>query len=159
MLKANNSLSPSSITWTKYAKPPHFQPASQRATHIIISFSNKEVTNKTICNGLYIEGKHATNQKTITTPRRCLKCQHFGHYASECKAMTDTCALCTLNHHTNLCPTPDSPPKCANCMGESATKHGSADKDCPFLLSETHKLHQRNPKNKYKFFPMDDPST
>ena len=95
----------------------------------------------------------------MVTPRRCLKCQHFGHYASECKATTDTCALCTLNHCTNLCPTPDSPPKCANCTGVSAVRHGSADKDCPSFLSETCKLHRCNPKSKYKFFPTSDPST
>ena len=95
----------------------------------------------------------------VATPRRCLKCQHFGHYTYDCKATADTCVLCTLNHHTNLCPTPNSPPKCTNCTGESATGHESADKDCPSLLSETQKLHQRNPKNKYEFFLTNDPNT
>ena len=92
------------------------------------------------------------------TPRRCLKCQRFGHYASECKAMADMCALCTLNHRTNLCPTPDNPPKCANCTGDLATRHGTADKECPSLLSETHKLHHCHPKSKYKYFPTDNPN-
>ena len=69
------------------------------------------------------------------------------------------CALCTLNHRTNLCPTPDNPPKCANCTGDLATRHGTADKECPSLLSETHKLHRCHPEIKYKYFPMDDPNT
>ena len=159
MLEANNSLTTSSITWTKYVKPPHLCSPNQRNAHVIIGLSNKEDANKIIQHGLYIEGKHTTIHKMVATPKRCLKWQYFRHYTSDCKATADTCALCTLNHCTNLCPTPDSPPKCANCTGESATRHRLADKDCPSLLSETHKLHQCNPKNKYKFFPTNDPNT
>ena len=141
MLEANNSLTPDSITWMKYIKPLHPQTMKQQSAHVIIGLSNREDANKIILHGLYIEDKHTNFCKMTVTPRRCLKCQHFGHYASECKATTDMCVLCTLNHCTNLCPTPDSPPKCANCTGISAVGHGSADKDCPSFLSETHKLH------------------
>ena len=111
MLEANNFLASNSVVWTKYVKPPHLHSATQRNTHIIIGLSNKNNANKIIQRGLYIEGKHVVVWKNIITPRRCLKCQHFGHYASECKATTDTCVLCTLDCCTNLCPTPDTPPQ------------------------------------------------
>ena len=59
LLEVSNSLTSSSITWSKYVKPPHLRSANQRTAHIIIGFSSEEDANKTIQHGLYVEGKHA----------------------------------------------------------------------------------------------------
>ena len=63
------------------------------------------------------------------------------------------------NHRTSTCPTENQPLKCTNCRSKKALGHGAADRDCPVFIAKTHKLHQRNPENKYKIFPTDDSDT
>ena len=97
--------------------------------------------------------------KTTASPKRCLKCQQFGHYISDCKASNDRCTCCSSDHHTNLCPSTDDSLKCTNCTGQQANGHGVADRDYPSFITETKKLHQCNPEYKYKFFPTNEPAT
>ena len=102
-LETTNNLEPGSITWSKYIKPPNLRPANQKVAHIIIGLVSKNApTNKIIQNGLYIKGKHITVWKSLANPRHCLKCQRFGHFATDCKAIGDTCARCALNHRKML---------------------------------------------------------
>ena len=159
ILEANNSLNPGAVIWSKYIKPPQLQSPNQRSAHVLIGLSTKEDINKIIQDGLYIEGKHIPIQKTTADPKRCLKCQCYGHYASNCNATIDTCAYCAGNHCTNICPSSDNPPKCANCKGQQANGHTAADWDCPVFITERHRLHQCSLEHKYKFFPTNDPST
>ena len=156
-IEDNNKLSSGSVTWSKYIKPPHLWSTNQTAAHIIIGLSSKEATNRLIQHGLYVEGKHVMIQKTLPDLRRCLKCQHFGHFASECKAMSDTCTCCALNHKTDQCPPTTLALKCANCLTDKAAGHGVANRDCPTFIAETLNLCKCNLENKYKFFPTDDP--
>ena len=158
-LETTNNLEPGSITWSRYIKPPNLCPAGQKVAHVIIGLTSKNATNKVIQYGLYIEGKHVKIQKTLADPRRCLKCQRFGHFAADCKAMGDTCAHCTLNHRTNTCSVTNLTTKHTNCPNETAIGHGAADRDCLIFIAETRKLLQRNPENKYKYYPIDDPTT
>lgn len=151
---------PGAILWTKYVKPLNLCSAPQTVAHVIIGTNSKSDANKLIKNRIYTEGKHVLMRKTLADPKRCLKCQCHSHYTTECKASTDTCTRCAQNHGTSICPTESQPLlKCTNCKGEKALGYGTADRDCPIFIAKMRKLHQRNPENKYKFFPTDDPNT
>ena len=59
-LEATNSLKPSSITWSRYIKPPNLHSANQKVAHVILGLTSKNAANKVIQHRLYIEGKHVT---------------------------------------------------------------------------------------------------
>ena len=59
-LEATNSLKPSSITWSRYMKPPNLHSANQKVAHVILGLTSKNAANKVIQHSLYIEGKHVT---------------------------------------------------------------------------------------------------
>ena len=158
-LETANNLEPSSITWSRYIKLPNLCPASQKVAHIVIGLTSKNVANKVIQHGLYIEGKHVTIQKTLADPKCCLKCQRLSHFAADFKATGDTCAHCTLDHRTNTCSVTNLTLKCTNCPNETAIGHGAADRDCLIFIAETCKLLQCNPENKYKYYPTENPTT
>ena len=90
-LEEDNMLAEQMIAFSKYIKPPHLQAENQRVTHITFGFNHCEGTNHAIQNGMFIRGKHVNICKMLTEPRRCLKCQKYGHYAVACKEKEDTC--------------------------------------------------------------------
>ena len=53
-------------------------------------------------------------EKYIPLPRRCFKCQQFGHGARTCRTTEDICPLCSGTHKQDDCPNKESP-KCPNC--------------------------------------------
>lgn len=60
----------------------------------------------------------------IPLPRRCFKCQRFGHGATTCRSTISVCAYCSHEPaHEHPCP---QPPRCANCDND----HPSFSKDC-----------------------------
>ena len=72
----------------------------------------------------------------IPAPRRCFKCQRFGHGARTCRATEDVCPMCSGTDHTrNECPNKDSK-KCPNCDGA----HSAASKECPAFITEQEAL-------------------
>src|SRR5215469_976864 len=64
----------------------------------------------------------------IPPPRRCFKCQKYGHFQSTCK-QKETCAKCGKDKHEGGC---SGPKKCVNCEGD----HAAYDKECPRLKKE-----------------------
>jgi hypothetical protein len=159
-LEEDNMLAEQSITFSKYIKPPHLRTENQRVTHITISFNHREDTNFAIRNGMFIEGKHVNAQKMLTEPRRCLKCQKYGHYVVNCKEKEDTCARCTEHHHTSACTITDTTKfTCSNCTGETAKGHSTADRECPKFKAEKEKHQSRTPENKYKYYPTSNPDS
>lgn len=58
--------------------------------HTIVSLTSTEAANKVISKGLYINMEHLKPHKDKREPIRCLKCQHWGHIARDCKGSTDT---------------------------------------------------------------------
>ena len=53
----------------------------------------------------------------IPLPRRCFKCQQFGHGARTCRATENVCPLCSgTGHKQDDCPNKESV-KCPNCDG------------------------------------------
>ena len=71
----------------------------------------------------------------IPLPRRCYKCQQFGHGARTCRATEDVCPLCSGTHKQDDCPNKESP-KCPNCDGA----HPATSRECPAFLTEKRAL-------------------
>lgn len=65
----------------------------------------------------------------IPKPRRCFKCQRFGHGKTNCRSEADICATCALPTHEGEC---TSPEKCKNCNGN----HPSYSRKCPIYEKE-----------------------
>src|SRR5215469_5176702 len=64
----------------------------------------------------------------IRPPRRCFKCQKYGHFQSTCK-QKETCAKCGKDKHEGDC---SDPTKCVNCKGD----HAAYDKKCRRFVKE-----------------------
>jgi hypothetical protein len=159
-IETDSALAENTIAYSKYIKPAHLRTNNQKVAHIVFGFSDRNNTNKAIEYGMYVEGKEVKVRKRLAEPKRCLKCQHFGHFVPDCKAETDTCARCNGQHRTTLCIITDTEDfECANCTGDKAKGHGAADRNCPNFNKEKAKLQERMPENKYKFFPSSSPRT
>jgi len=65
----------------------------------------------------------------IPRPRRCYKCQGFGHGANTCRQLAGRCSNCSLEMHELPC-TRDA--KCANCGGN----HPATSTTCPVYCTE-----------------------
>lgn len=158
IVEADHGIMEGGIAFSKYIKPPHLCTPNQKVTHVTLGFVYRDDANGAIRNGLIIEGKHVTIRKTLTEPRRCLKCQGYGHYAPDCKAEKDTCTRCAAHHRTAQCDHKDaSSLACANCKGQEAKGHGSADRNCLSFKAERENIARRTPENKYKYYPTNDP--
>ena len=156
----DSGIASNAITYSKYIKPARLRSETQRTAHIIIGFNNRQAANHTIEHGLFIEGKRVTARKLLPELKRCLKCQGFGHFATDCKASTDICARCKGPHRTSTCTITDTTTfTCANCPKGEGKGHGSADRRCSTFIKETDKLHSRIPETKYRFFPTNEPHT
>ncbi|XP_064465074.1 uncharacterized protein LOC135376493 [Ornithodoros turicata] len=65
----------------------------------------------------------------VPNPRRCFKCQRFGHGSQVCRGQ-ETCPKCSGNGHTpELC---ENPVRCANCKGD----HPVYSRSCPRWKAE-----------------------
>ena len=71
----------------------------------------------------------------IPRPRRCFKCQEFGHGIKTCRSSVDICAQCANRDDSNnpTHPRPCTAPSlCSNCNGD----HPSSSQDCPRYQTE-----------------------
>ena len=140
-VEEDTGLCSGAIAHSKYIKPPHLCASSQKVAHVIFSFNSHWGANNMIEAGMFIEGKHSNVRKMLTEPRRCLKCQRFGHYVPDCKATTDTCARCGEQHKTSQCNITETASfKCANCKDPRSKGHGAADRNCPTFNTEKDKI-------------------
>jgi gas vesicle protein len=153
-VEEDSALGTNVIGHSKYIKPTHLRASNQRVAHVVFGFNERNGANMAIETGMFVEGKHVNVRKMLTEPRRCLKCQKFGHYVPDCKANTDTCARCGGEHRTTQCTITDTASfRCTNCTDTGAKGHGAADRNCPTFKAEKEKTQARIPENKYKFFP------
>jgi hypothetical protein len=159
-IEEESAIPADSLVFSKYIKPAHLRSNNQKVAHVTLGFNSKHSANEAIQAGLFIEGKHVDVRKKLTEPRRCLKCQKFGHFVLDCKATEDTCARCNGKHRTSTCKETNTANfACSNCIGTNAKGHGAADRRCPAFKTELDKLHNRVPDNKYKYFPTSAPRT
>ena len=159
-VEEDSGLYSNTIAYSKYIKPAHLRTSNQKVAHVIYGFNSRNGANLAIEWGMFVEGKHVNVRKMLTEPRRCLKCQKFGHYVPDCKATNDICARCGEQHRTSQCTITDTTNFCCtNCTGTGAKGHGAADRDCAAFKAETEKIQKRIPENKYKYFPTELPRT
>jgi len=140
-------LAEQSIAFSKYIKPPHLRTENQRVAHVTIGFNHREDANFAIRNGMFIEGKHVNTRKMLTEPRRCLKCQKYGHYVANCKEKEDTCARCAERHRTSACTITDTtnshaPTARARQQKDTAPRTGNA-RNSKQKKRNTRAVHQR----------------
>ena len=80
-------------------------------------------------NDITAKNKHFRMSPDAKTPRRCTKCQTFGHVQAICRATDSKCAFCASAHASDICYTKITKGesvsiKCANCGGpHKATAH------------------------------------
>jgi hypothetical protein len=159
-IEEESGLRGDTLAFSKYIKPAHLRNANQKVAHVTLGFIDRHAANTAIQTGLFIEGKHVNIRKKLIEPRRCLKCQKFGHYVPDCKADKDICARCSGQHRTSECKvTSTTEFSCSNCLGENRKGHGAADRNCPAFKTESDRLLNRTPDNRYKYFPTSAPGT
>ena len=73
-------------------------------------------------------------QPYVPDPRRCYKCQIFGHTSKFCRKEKPVCPVCAEEHTYEDC-TNKSSPKCANCSGN----HSAGYRKCPkYIVIKKH---------------------
>ena len=69
-------------------------------------------------------------KRYVPNPRRCFKCQKFGHSSRTCRSKEDVCSICAATDHSYKdCNKQDSP-HCSNYSGP----HKASDQECPKYL-------------------------
>ena len=148
-----------SIYEARWIKPTHLRSQGQKVAFLIMGFANREAANRALDFGVVIEGKHCRTRKLLPEPKRCAKCQAYGHFARECKSPGDVCARCAGDHRTadTACKAGgEQPLRCANCKKEG---HGAADRECEVYQARLKASRARDTDSRYRLFPTDDPKT
>jgi hypothetical protein len=159
-IEQDNFIGLDSIAYSKYIKPPHLCASNQMVAHVIFGFTDCKDANTTITTGMFIEGKHSNVWKMLFEPKRCLKCQKYGHYGLDCKAMEDICTQYIEQHCTAQCTVNDTAMYwCANCTENEAMGHGAADRKCAVFKMQCQKVQEYIPENMHKFFPTSAEAT
>ena len=143
----------------RWIKPTHLRGLGQRVAFLIMGFSSRETANHAMNYGVMLEGKHCRTRKLLPEPKRCVKCQGYGHFARECKSPKDVCARCAGEHRTTDqdCPVgKGQTTKCANC---DRTGHGAADRNCDEYKRKLAQMRARDPDSRFRLFPTDNPDT
>jgi len=157
-VERKNRLPQGAILHAKFIKPTHLRTIGQRHVHAILGLASRESANLAIKKGIFIKGKKINIKKLNPKPRRCMRCQKFGHFANTCPQSSDTCARCSGNNRTNACPvTEEAEFKCVNCPSTIASGHWSADQNCPSFIKEAKRISNRAPELKHKYFPTNGP--
>ena len=112
---------------------------------------------RTLQNGM-LAGRRVLVRKEIDEPRRCMRCQAYGHLAKDCNSATDVCANCADNHPTARCDATNAPERhrCANCVAEG---HPAWDRACPAFLARTRELAARRADTGFRFYVTNNPET
>lgn len=158
-VEETSELPPRAIHEARWIKPAHLRSAGQRVAFLIMGLTTREAANRVLNYGVIVEGKHCRTRKLLPEPKRCVKCQGYGHFARECKSPKDVCARCAGEHRTmdQSCPAGKSRPmRCANCAKEG---HGAADRGCDVYQGRLAQLRTRDPDARFRLFPTNDPDT
>ena len=123
----------------------HDLPQVKDACRVIITKNGKKIQKgtffltfdtPTLPDRIFLGFERFDVEPYIPLPRRCFKCQRFGHGARTCRATEDVCPLCSgTGHKQEACPNKESP-TCANCKGT----HSAASKECPAFITEKRAL-------------------
>ena len=90
----------------------------------ILTFGTTKLPSK-----VNIGWTHCSVRLYIPKPRRCFKCQRFGHGSTNCRSISEICPTCSLDAHEGECTTAA---KCSNCKGD----HPAYSRKCPAFVKE-----------------------
>ncbi|KAF8955964.1 hypothetical protein BDZ97DRAFT_1926033 [Flammula alnicola] len=155
-----NDIDEDSISAIRWVKPTDRQDKeSQSTAHMIITFTDVNVANRSIIAGLIICHRKVWVAKCKKEPVRCMKCHGWNHVAWECVANTDTCGTCAgKGHWTKDCPDKKNKNKWC-CVSCNTGGHASWSRECPVFLWKCEELDKRTPENHLPFFPATEPWT
>ena len=147
-----NRIQEHAITKIKWIKPQSRRNPNQRFAHATFSFSSTEAANTCIRDSILVQGVKTFPSKLKQDPTQCLKCRKWGHYASGCKELKDTCGTCGGDHWTNTCSN-NTKKYCVPCGTNS---HSSWDRQCPEFLRRCAQYDKTHPENTLKYFPTKE---
>uniref|UniRef100_A0A6B0V6C2 Putative tick transposon n=1 Tax=Ixodes ricinus TaxID=34613 RepID=A0A6B0V6C2_IXORI len=98
--------------------------AERKTKHVILTFDST-----TLPETLKAGYLRCRVRPYVPSPRRCFKCQRFGHGSRSCRG-ADTCAKCSSREH--VADTCENNPKCANWDGP----HPAYSRSCPLWKQE-----------------------
>ena len=151
-IEEDSHIQSGTISQIRWIKDPAKREKRQRVAHTIVSLTSMEVANKVISKGLYVNMEHLKPRKDKREAIRCLKCQHWGHIAHDCKGSTDTCGTCAKDHCTSTCRSYQTF-YCVTCQTDH---HASADRRCPEYIKRQEALNARTPENSMPYFPTEE---
>lgn len=95
-----------------------------KTKHIVLTFNSTNLPDS-----IHAAYLHCKVRPYIPNPRRCFKCQRFGHGSMSCRGKP-TCVTCGEDQHgEERC---ERTPKCINCTGQ----HGAYSRSCPIWKRE-----------------------
>ena len=118
-------------------------------------FTNPEVANKVLTNGIIICQKQVYAEKCKKKPTRCLKCQGWSHMSYACPQTYDTCGTCSNRHRTSACVNPNK----LHFVSCNTNTHASWDRSCPSFLHRCDEMDDRLPENLMPYYPTAEPWT
>ncbi|KAF8156806.1 hypothetical protein B0H34DRAFT_783129 [Crassisporium funariophilum] len=150
-----NGIEEGQLTMVQWAKPIARRSDTQKTAHLILTFTDVDVANRTVVRGLAVCHQKLKCKKE---PIRCLKCQGWNHFAKECTAATDICGTCAVQgHRTSTCPdTGKGIHWCVSCKVDS---HASWSRECPTFKRKQQDCNKANPENSLPFIRSNDPWT
>lgn len=156
-MEADNDLPEGAIAKNRWLKAPKYWKEGQRSAHAVFSFRDRTDASKAIQRGVIVAGQRFKAKKMEELPRRCFKCQRFGHMASRCKEISVICPNCAGAHAGDTCSMTTDKFRCINCSkaGKPAN-HAVWDWACPSLEDARKKKAAKNPDSGYRFFPTKE---
>lgn len=149
-----NHLERGSIKNTKWIKPPEWRRLNQQTAFLYMDFNTPEAANKAIRNGIIVQGKRVKISRKEALPIRCLRCQRYGHIATQCKETHDTCPTCEGRHRKEECQVKD--PKEYSCASCRKKGHAAWDRTCSNFQEAARRMKEGNGEHTYRYFPTKE---
>ncbi|KAF8817604.1 hypothetical protein BYT27DRAFT_7008846, partial [Phlegmacium glaucopus] len=152
-----NGLPEGTIERARWIRAPKNWNAGQRFAHAIMTIRGRTEASKIIQRGIIVEGQRMRARKLEEEPRRCFKCQQFGHMAAKCKVDHEVCPNCAGKHQSGQCDKTRVDFQCANCTKvKLKADHAAWDRACPRYAEEKRKVKGRDPGSQYMYFPAEE---
>ena len=115
--------------------------AKKHSTSLLIEFSNRQLANEVLQQGIAWQGGiHACNMtRDGSRLTRCSRCQAYGHAVVRCSAPY-RCGICAEAHPTKDCTSHNQ--QCAACGGQ----HRAKNVNCPVRIAERKKIRFPTPE-------------